>query len=270
MTVRSLRLSTAKYGSVLRTQVSASLAYPLDLLARGVTILIFLWVFLHLWTKTFATAGVTQIEGLTLADTMWYLLLTEAIILSKPRLSTEIASKVRDGSVAYLLNKPFHFPLYQMAVGFGDGLMRFASTFLMGLVLVWASVGPPPPLASWPLAFVAVMLAWAIDFCISALIGFLAFVTEDVEAFVWIYNKMVLVLGGVLIPLDFFPEWLRNFALLLPFAYTAWAPARFFVDPSVPGFLRVTAIQLAWLLGLGLVLAWAWRAATRRLEINGG
>lgn len=270
MSVRALRLSSAKYGAVLRTQLSASLAYPLDLLARGITILIFLWVFLHLWTKTYATMGSTSIEGLSLADTMWYLLLTESIVLSKPRVSTEIARKVRDGSVAYLLNKPFVFPLYELAVGLGDGLLRFLSCFGLGALLVWASVGPSPPLYTWPLAMVAVLLAWVLDFCIAALIGLLAFVTEDVEAFVWIYSKMVLVLGGVLIPLEFFPAWLRTIAQALPFAYTAWAPARLFVDPSAAAFLRVTAAQAAWILALGLALAWAWRAATRRLEINGG
>ena len=33
----------------------------------------------------------------------------------------------------------------------------------------------------------------------------------------------------MLIPLDFFPAWLRNVSLILPFNYMMYAPARLFV-----------------------------------------
>ncbi len=99
-----------------------------------------------------------------------------------------------------------------------------------GGAVVWLLAGPPPGLGGWPLVAVAVAAGWAIDFCISALIGLSAFVVEDVTAFQWVYHKLVLVLGGVLIPLDFMPGWLRSVSLALPFAYTTYVPARLFVE----------------------------------------
>ena len=84
------------------------------------------------------------IAGLTLRDTLWYLMLAEAIVLSKPRLASQIATVVKDGSIAYLLNKPYNFLLYQASIGMGDSLLLMIANFLTGGSLVWLMVGPPP------------------------------------------------------------------------------------------------------------------------------
>lgn len=259
-----------KYGAILRTQVANSLVYPLDLVGRALSILVFLWVFVHLWRTAFASAGAETIAGLSYADTLWYLLITETIMLSKPRMSEEIAERVRDGSVAYLLNKPYSFILYHFAVGLGDSMVRGLITAVVGGALVFRMVGPPPSLFGIAIVPVAIVLAWLLDYCMSALIGLAAFVTEDVTAFDWVYSKLILILGGTLIPLEFFPDWLRTAATAMPFAWTMWAPARLFLDPSPERIASVAFGQVAWLVVMGAVLAVAYRAGARRLAINGG
>lgn len=259
-----------KYGAIMRAQLANSLVYPLDLIGRALSILIFLWVFVHLWRTAFASAGADVIAGLTYADTLWYLVITETIMLSKPRMSEEIAERVRDGSVAYLLNKPYSFVLYHFAIGLGDSLVRGLVTALVGGGLVFAIVGPPPSLLGVALVPLAIVAAWLLDYCMSGLIGLAAFVTEDVTAFEWIYSKMILILGGTLIPLEFFPDWLRGAATAMPFAWTMWAPARLFLDPSPERIVSVFTGQLAWLAVMGAVLALAYRVGARRLAINGG
>jgi ABC-2 type transport system permease protein len=104
----------------------------------------------------------------------------------------------------------------------------------------------------------------------TAMIGLTAFVTEDVAAFDWIYSKFVLILGGVLIPLDFFPDWLGNLAKSLPFAYATYGPARLFVSPDLTRFATLVLGQIIWLVVLGTMLAFVYRRGERRLTINGG
>jgi ABC-2 type transport system permease protein len=268
--VRSLARSGVKYWAIGRTQLIQGLAYPAELLARSLAILIFMWVFIHLWRATYQATGELAIAGMTLADTVWYLVLAETIVLSKPRLAGSIADTVKDGSIAYLLNKPYSFLLYHLSVGLGDSLVRMLANFAAGATLVWLAVGPPPGPRGLPLVLVAIALAWLIDFALSAMIGLLAFVTEDVAAFEWIYSKVLFLLGGLLIPLDFFPAWLREIALRLPFAYTVYGPARLFVDPTVERFALLLAGQLVWLGLAGGVLALLYRRGVRWLSINGG
>jgi ABC-2 type transport system permease protein len=103
-----------------------------------------------------------------------------------------------------------------------------------------------------------------------SMIGLLAFVTEDVSSFRLIYQKLVFILGGLMIPLDFLPEWLQGIARVLPFNLTTYAPAKLFVAFTWAQFWQIIPLQLLWLaiIGSGLWLQYRW--ATRRLDVNGG
>jgi ABC-2 type transport system permease protein len=259
-----------KYWAIFKTQLLNSFAYPGDLFSRSLTIVVFMWVFTHLWRTTYRSMGQETIAGLTLHETLWYLMLAETIVLSKPRLSAVIAEAVRDGSVAHLLNKPYNFLLYQLCVGMGDSLLRVLFNALAGGAVIWLTAGPPPAPWGWPLALVTMMLAWLIDFCLTAMIGLAAFVAEDVSAFDWIYSKLLFLFGGLLIPLDFFPGWLRAITHALPFAYTLYGPARLFVEPSLERFVTLLLAQTAWLAALGLLLTYLYRRGVAWLTINGG
>ncbi len=259
-----------KYWAIFKTQLLNSLAYPGDLASRSLTIVMFMWVFIQLWRATYRATGQEVIAGLTLRETLWYLMLAETIVLSKPRLSSTIAEAVKDGSVAYLLNKPYNFLLYQLSIGLGDSVMSLVFNALAGGLIVWLMAGPPPDPQGWPLVLIAVTAAWLIDFCIVAMIGLAAFVTEDINAFEWIYQKIVFILGGLLIPLDFFPAWLRTIALSMPFAYTLYGPARLFVEPDLARFVTLLLMQGFWLAVLGLLLTLLYRRGVTWLTINGG
>lgn len=88
---------------------------------------------MQLWRTTYRSAGTESIGGLTLRETLWYLMMAETIMLSKPRVSRTIAESVLDGSIAYLLNKPYNYLLYV-----DPEIPRFLS-LLFGQIL-WLSI----------------------------------------------------------------------------------------------------------------------------------
>jgi ABC-2 type transport system permease protein len=146
-----------------------------------------------------------------------------------------------------------------------------ALVFLLGLPIVvyyvgWASV-------NWlhvPLVALVAMLALLLDFFAMSLIGLLAFVAEDTQSFRIIYQKFVFILGGLMIPLDFLPDWLQDIARILPFNLTTYAPAKLFVAFSWAQFWQIIGLQLIWLTLLGTLLYYQYRWATQRLAVNGG
>ncbi|HEY2980205.1 MAG TPA: hypothetical protein VGJ22_03405, partial [Anaerolineales bacterium] len=97
----------AKYWAIFRISLINSLAYPGELIGRSLIMVPFMWIFYQLWKTTYAAAGVQSINGLTPRDTLWYLMLAETIELSRPFLARTISENVKDGSIAYLLNKPY-------------------------------------------------------------------------------------------------------------------------------------------------------------------
>lgn len=259
-----------KYWFIFQTQLLNSLAYPGELVGRALTILPFMWIFHQLWSVTFAAAGASQINGLTLPMTMWYFAMTETIEISRPRVGNSISEAVKDGSIAYLLSKPYNFLLYQYASAMGETIFRALLNALFGGLMVWALVGAPPSAAGAAWALLTMLAAWTLHFCVAALIGLSAFVVEDVSAFLWVYQKAAFVLGGLLIPLDFYPPWLKTLSLFLPFASMSYAPARLFIAPGWQAFFATLGQQVLWIGMLSLLLAFFYQRAVRALTINGG
>ena len=265
----NLAKSISKYSAITRINLLSNLAYVGELAYRSIFMIVILYVFVQLWRTTFSAVGSERIAGLSLSDTIWYLVMTETVMLSKIRVAGKIAEEVRDGSLAYTVGRPYSYLLYHFFYGIGDTLLRLVINFAAGSILVTLLIGPMPA-SNLPAVFVVVMLAVVLDFCINGLIGLLAFFTEDVESFVLIYNKVLFILGGMMIPLDFFPAWLRDLSLALPFNYAIYAPARLFVQFDAGRWAGVAAMQVFWIAvcaaGLGLMFRWG----TRRVSINGG
>jgi ABC-2 type transport system permease protein len=259
-----------KYPAIFKINLLNSLAYPAELFTRSGMILIFMLVFYQLWNVTFAAVGSFTMNGLTLHDTMWYLLLAETIELGRPRQARVVSQQVKDGSIAYLLNKPYDFLLYQLAGGLGESLPRMAMLFIVGGSLVWIMAGAPPITQNWPFAFAALIGSWLLHFIVNSLIGLAAFIAEETSPFEWIYQKLVFILGGMLIPLDFYPSWLQAIAKSLPFAYMMYGPSRLFVKMNMQLFIQIIAGQALWLVILGGLLVLSFSLGVRRLAINGG
>src|SRR4030095_13888914 len=102
------------------------------------------------------------------------------------------------------------------------------------------------------------------------MIGLRANVLEDVTAFVWIYQKLAFIFGGLLIPLDFYPPWLQAITRVLPFSSTIYGPARLFVSPTLELSINVMFLQIGWIIILVLGLTLAYRRGLTQLTINGG
>ncbi|HKI54746.1 MAG TPA: hypothetical protein VJ987_11525, partial [Anaerolineales bacterium] len=111
--------SIKKYWAIFQITLINSLAYPGELIGRSLMIMPFMWIFFQLWKVTFAAAGTDTINSMTLYSTMWYLMMAETIELSRPQLARTISDNVKDGSIAYILNKPYNFLLYQFSNSMG-------------------------------------------------------------------------------------------------------------------------------------------------------
>jgi ABC-2 type transport system permease protein len=260
----------SKYWAIFQITLVNSLAYPGELVGRSLMILPFMWIFYQLWQVTFFASGTESINGLTLQDTLWYLMMAETIELSRPRIARTVAENVKDGSIAYLLNKPYDFMLYQFSFGMGETIFRALLTALFGGSVVWWLVGPPPDPRGWPIALIAVLGAWILNFCVQGLIGLAAFISEEVAPYEWIYQKFAFIFGGLLIPLDFYPLWLQTIAHALPFPSMLYGPARLFVTADINMLASVLLQQAIWIFLLGSILSFAYRRGIAYLTVNGG
>jgi len=259
-----------KYWAIFQITLINSVAYPGELIGRSLMIIPFMWIFYQLWKVTYAASSTDVINGLTLSNVLWYLMLAETIELGRPPLARTISENVKDGSIAYLLNKPYDFLLYQLSTTMGETIFRAVMNAIFGgAVLLWL-IGPPEHPEGFLIALPAIFGAWILHFCVTVMIGLLAFLVEDVSAFMWIYQKLAFMFGGMLIPLDFYPRWLQVFAKALPFSSITYGPARLFVTPTTQLFVNVMTLQIVWIVILSSLLTFAYRRGVAYLTVNGG
>jgi ABC-2 type transport system permease protein len=269
--INQIRLTTVKYGAITLINLQNQLAYAWEALNRTIFILFIMFIFAQLWTAVYESQGAAEIAGLSLANTIWYFLIAEMIELGKFRHDAKISEEVKDGSIAYTLVRPYNYLAYHFFNGLGETLVRMVLIFLVGLPVVLYYAGFPA--VAWqhlPWILLVGLLALLLDFFAASSIGLLAFITEDTFSFRLIYQKLIFILGGLLIPVDFLPQWLQRIARYLPFSLITYAPAKLFVAFTWEQFREVLLLQFIWLIMLGCGLFWQYRWATRRLALNGG
>ena len=78
----------------------------------------------------------------------------------------------------------------------------------------------------------SVCLAFLLDGLGHLIVGLSAFWLEDTSGLYLIYTRLTMILGGMLIPLDLFPGWLKNLVVYLPFPYLVWGPVHLLSTPQ--------------------------------------
>jgi ABC-2 type transport system permease protein len=238
-----------------------------DLVGRVAFFGVILGVFSSLW-RAAAEAGLPM--GADERQLLWYLAITEWITLSTPQIHLDIQETIRRGDVIYRLGRPASFVLGELAAGLGLLAVRLP-------VLGLAAVGFSAWLTGWVPPFTALVIV--VPFGIAAAvmltalhvwIGLLAFWLQDVSPVYWVWQKLLFVLGGMMLPLHLYPELVQRLAALTPFPVLLAAPASFVL--GAPALARGTLIlRLAlWCGAIAIGMRWTFRRAAADLMINGG
>jgi ABC-2 type transport system permease protein len=264
-------ISLRKYTWLGLVAARSNMAYLGEVAARTLFLAVILYIFLQLWRVTYSEMRASSLGGLTLAQMLWYLAMTEAITLSGPRVAQEVDQDVRTGALAVQLIRPLAYPLARLWTTLGERLVRFGLNAVVGAVLALLLVGPIAFTPAGLLMFALTLpLAFALDFLGNFLIGLAAFWIEDTSGLTLIYSRVTMILGGMLIPLELFPERLQPILRALPFAGIVYGPARMFVHPE-PAFLADLALRQGIAIGVfALAVAVVYRMALRRIHSNGG
>ncbi|MBS3985228.1 MAG: ABC-2 family transporter protein [Selenomonadales bacterium] len=258
-----------KYTLLASTSLASKLAYPLDALVRSIFFAMVLFIFTKLWSTLLGADR--AILGFSRAQMVWYLMATESIMLSNARIERRIEDEVKSGAVAYTLVRPLHFVWYQCAIFCGETLGHFLLNAIVGAAVAFALVGlPPASLASIPAVLLVAAMAFLMQFFIKVTIAMLAFWVEDTQPFFWVYSKILFTLGGLFVPIDVYPEWLKRIAEILPFNYVLYQPARLFVSFDKEAFLRAAGMQVLWVVALVVLAFFTFRRGVKKVSVNGG
>lgn len=220
-----------------------------------------------LWRTAAASTG-GDIVGYSASALFWYIATAEAAVVSLPfRLIDDVGTDIDSGAVEAELLRPVSPLGPRLATEIGSLLPRLGVCALTGLVLCWIVAGGPESTTALLLAGPSLVLAASLNATAQYVFAGATFWLRDARGAWFLYQKLVFVLGGMLLPLQVLPAGLETVARLLPFSAMAYAPARLASGHVEPELL---VIQLVWLVLALAGAAWVYRAGVRRLTLAGG
>jgi ABC-2 type transport system permease protein len=214
-------------------------------------------------------------SGWTANDAVLYFASSESLLMVIgifPDFRYNLAERVRTGEIVSDLVRPLTLFWRELAERYGTGayylVTRAPAVFAAG----WLVYGLLPPLR-WELALFPLSLALAI--AVSAGLWFMACssafwresASGEMSGIVFVNS----FLGGVFVPLDFYPQALRWAADVLPFRATLYTPVAILTGKLSGAELAFGLLhQTVWVAALALLAFRLESRGLRRLAIQGG
>jgi ABC-2 type transport system permease protein len=215
----------------------------------------------------------SHVGGYDARDAVTYVWLVQAFLMTVYIFGwQELALRIRDGSIATDLARPLDPQRYWLAFDLGRApyhfIFRGFLPFLFGALVFDLRY---PAAANVVLFLVSLALAVVVSFGFRFLYNSAAFWLVDVRGVVTVALTISIFFSGTVLPLAFFPSWLRTLAHALPFASIMQTPVDLWLGKyGALSTVGLIALQVFWalvLLGLGRL---ALRAGARKLVVQGG
>ena len=256
-----------KYMAFARLGFRQARAEPGELLGRAFFFVLILGVFSSVW-RAVAESGVST--GQQPTELLWYLAMTEWVLMSTPLVQFQMEEDIRRGDVAYEIARPASWLGSRLAHGLGALVFRAPVMLGVACAAAWSLAGAPERPAGLEVAMLFGLIAAGVMTLFHVAIGVAAFWLGDVAPAYWIWQKLLFVLGGLLLPLQFYPPLFVRIARLTPFAALLAGPASLATrEPLMRASVLAPTLALWALFGWGVAHA-AFSRAVGRLQVNGG
>ncbi|MCI8623115.1 MAG: hypothetical protein HFG26_05565 [Provencibacterium sp.] len=253
---KSLKSETIYRAAALSGILSAALSFLIQ---------VFLW-------KSLLGTGIRQ--DASFSDMLLYVLINSFMLeLTRTNVASIIENAMIDGTISMELLRPISYKGYMLAQTLGKNSYGALTATLPVLLLslFFLSGASPPDLPHALLFILSALLGVLLMFEVTYLAGLLAFWLQRCWFISFYLRGFRTIFGGTTVPIWFYPSLLKALSYCLPFRYMTFEPINLFLmkTPLTEAWVPLLAASL-WLAGLCFLDRIVWRAATRRLTVNGG
>ncbi|GIV96265.1 MAG: membrane protein [Herpetosiphonaceae bacterium] len=269
--IQALRRDASAYAALAAMTSKRLLAYNiwfwLELFVRTLSIT----VFVYFWRAVYANTN--HISSLSLQQTLNYILFAQVLMpMAQFNLLTYFREIIVEGTIAIELLRPVRFQL----ANYFQSLAAMATLLFMNIpvaLIAWLGFGLQLPASGmvWLCFAISLLLGQIALFFFDWALGCVAFYTHEVWGLGVLRYGIAAFFGGALIPLSFMPPLLQRVAEVLPFRLGMAMPLSVLTGVTpLSQTPRLWLIQLAWILGLGLLSQIVFRVAVRKITVFGG
>lgn len=235
--------------------------------------LLYVFIFTSLWTAIYSGLTSGADTPFTKTGIITYAVFAMVCRISMTMEDTEISSRIRSGDIAMDMTKPVNFFLMNLSQTSGVTMFHWFTRVIPILLVCFFAFDLKIP--AEPARMAASAFAWIMGYMIFFMLNFvfalLAFWFVETFSFQLTKYALINLFSGAIIPVDFFPAWMRPFMEMLPFQYIFYTPTAVFTGHLAwPEAMRLISLQLGWIAFLGLLCNFMWRSARRKLVVQGG
>lgn len=256
-----------KYSKIFHLAILHSLRNYKSLIGLSIFLITCLLIFAHIWKIATARSGGIALSSDAL---LWYIGLNEWVLIALPGIHDEMELDLRSGRLAYLLPRPISY----LGSVFFEGLgILCANLFVLGVVtfsFVWLKTGVFPfTLSTFCITLGIGLTAGVVGLIFQMLVGISAFWMHHVDPFHWLFEKLLITLGGLMLPLAVYPVWLQKIANLTPFPAILGERSALFIH-NFSGVLQMLSLLVFWgVIGL-CTLTLLYKRGLKIVNIEGG
>lgn len=221
------------------------------------------------WNRIWLVSDLSAIDlpfAVSHQQLIQYLLVTELVVSAVAHYYREVAETIQSGQVFCLLTRPIGYLGFTLATNLGKmawGLATIGGTAL--LCSLWFVGTLPFPAHASLLILLSLLLGFGLYLLFQLSIGVAAAWLGNVSPLYWGLQKTLFVLGGLVVPVFFYPLWVQWLAWATPFPAMLYLPAVAATGQTTLSIWQILGIQLLWLAGLGLLTFRLFRRAEDRL-----
>lgn len=261
-------IKVEKYLSIFRISAIHSLKNYKALVGLSIFLITCLIIFAHLWKIAAAKTGAVSFNPEQL---LWYIAFNEWVLIAIPDVHDDMEKDLRSGRLAYLLPRPISYLGSTFAEAFGALCVNLLFLGTVAFIFTWLFVGSLPfgPIGLL-FALIFGLLAGVVAVVFQMMIGLSAFWLQEVTPFHWLWEKLLFLFGGLILPLTVYPQWMQSMAHLTPFPAILGERSALAIEFNTYNIVMLAVTLIGWGMTGVIGLCLLYRRGLRILNIAGG
>lgn len=263
------------YLSYFRLRFITNLQYRMEAVAGICTQMFFALIFIMIYLAFYESGGDTPMKWQELVNYLWLQQAFFALVYPFDR-ENELLSMIKNGNLAYELVRPqdFYFKWYikMLSKRLVAVLLRFIPLLILANILPYPfHLSIPYSVGNLIMFITSLLLGLFLVTSLNLLMHILTMFTLDEKGTLITYNVIAEILTGSVIPIPFFPKWLKHLAEHLPFRFTGDFPFRIYSNsiPLEEGYILIIG-SIIWIIITILIGYLISRVSLRKAVIQGG
>lgn len=256
-----------KYFQIFSTSFLHSFKNIKTVIGLGLFLVICLIIFANLWQ---IIAVKTKSITFDQSQLLWYVALNQWILIAIPRIDRNIQSDYESGRLEGYLTQPISYLGYTISDALGSFMMNFLGlATITTIAIFFLGANFDFSILQWFCFIILGFVSGLLGIVFLSVIGLFVFWLNETDPISWVWEKLLFALGGLILPLSFYPDFLHEIARFTPFSLILGARSSLAFDFSIQKVLQLLFLMVIWLAIGVFSMKILYKKGVKRLLVNG-